>query len=234
MTKTELAPNERLIQLPFSGFYNSSHDIMIDRELDDLFQDDQGDTHTPEDFMAGKSYDYSKIMNAYALEYTTSFEHWLQKEIPELDTLSFKFSGLQSPREYNFDTDRIFAIMSTDDVLALYNACNTPVLRKLITERCTSYDGFISFYSNDLDAWEQQVKGDLVGVLAWDHNQLQILLEATIESLDAEIPDGYDLMERSSSNGVISSIVEEALTEQGLALVNAYYEQRMKQESEVA
>lgn len=70
-------------------------------------------------------------------------------------------SEVVSPREYNFTTDRIFAKFELDDydalVKRLTSLASQPEYRsklaKIIRENHTSYDGFWSFMSNDIEDW---------------------------------------------------------------------------------
>lgn len=70
-------------------------------------------------------------------------------------------SEVVSPKEYNFTTDRIFAIFNVPDysvlVQHLIELGSLPEYRTelaaLIKKNHTSYDGFISFMSNDIEEW---------------------------------------------------------------------------------
>lgn len=68
---------------------------------------------------------------------------------------------VDSPKEYNFRTDRIYAVFEVPDYDALIKRlrglANLPKYRtdlaKLIHKYHTSCDGFISFMSNDIEEW---------------------------------------------------------------------------------
>ena len=63
---------------------------------------------------------------------------------------------MDSPREYNFTTDRVYAHIPVNVVLALFArsaAEGHARLRETIRERFTSYDGFHSHYDTTLDTW---------------------------------------------------------------------------------
>lgn len=68
---------------------------------------------------------------------------------------------ISSPREYNFDTDRIFVTFEVHDYDALVKRLNElgslpeyrTELAAIIKKRHTSCDGFISFMSNDIEEW---------------------------------------------------------------------------------
>lgn len=208
------------IKLPFSGFYESAHDAILDRALESLFEDDQGNSDMPDDF--SKHYDYRKIMEEYAKEYVDCFKEWLSHEL-DIEIPSLEFESLYSPKFYNFETDEITALISPQDVIALYDMVDAGKLEEVVQERHTSRSGFASFYTNDLSLWLEKP------VIEWDCIELSSLLIAamqTVKETDQYEPDAWDVMERASCNGVIDSIVEQAITEEGMALVNQHYERR--------
>lgn len=178
------------IELPFCGFYCSPADDRLDNDAKQYFdKEDDGDDHTPDDFYVDFN-EWASIRLNYAQTYTDCFETWLD----DLDIkLDLKYSGMSSPKEYNFSTDRIFANVPLSQMIKLYRALDKNVLRETIEKRFTSYDGFISYYSNDLDEWikEKPLK-------EWDCNQWGAVLLAAIgdnEILEWEILDndyGYE------------------------------------------
>ena len=98
------------------------------------------------------------------------------------DSCGFKFADMTSPREYNFTTDRLFATCSAAFIKRLWKrskADEHKTLAALIRERFTSYDGFMSHYSNDLEQWPKTLAD-------WDHNELETLLEACLDLAGAD------------------------------------------------
>lgn len=74
--------------------------------------------------------------------------------------VKLSFDEIVSPRYYNFETDRIFAMLEFDRIKkfrahlkGLWEKWEKE-LRKLIRENHTSYDGFISFMDNDYEDWK--------------------------------------------------------------------------------
>lgn len=97
------------------------------------------------------------------------------RETYDADSIGLKFESLQSPREYNFTTDRIFCHVPLKTVRAMFKASAAEDHKRLcarIAERFTSYDGFHSFYRTELNAWLSKPVRD------WDHNEVATLLEA--------------------------------------------------------
>lgn len=185
--------------IPFSGFYNSVHDSALDDTLEQMFSDRDTGCHINEGlfYAAMDKINWRAVHKEYAREYCANFASWLE--------LDLEFDELDSPREYNFTTDRIFCRISEDSLRRAYDRVNTPPLRELVRQRFTSRDGFISFYEPDLDNWPSDVT-------EWDCNQIGTLLMALADqecsnSDGFECWDEYDLMEYDRCNGDIDDMV---------------------------
>lgn len=86
--------------------------------------------------------------------------------------LGLQFESMASPREYNFETDRIFCCIpeaTLDDLLARVDKV---VLAQVVKEQFTSRSGFSSYYSGDVREWLEEP------LSSWDHNQTCALIEA--------------------------------------------------------
>lgn len=154
--------------IPFAGFYESIHSDQLDRELQQIFEDDHGNILDEELFnKANDNLDWQKVFLAYTQDYVKSFADCF-------DLKSLKFQELSSPREYNFTTDLIFCTIDSAEVERLYFECNKDNLNNLITKKFTSRSGFISFYDNSLAAWGSDLS-------KWDANQVGTLIESSIE-----------------------------------------------------
>lgn len=93
-----------------------------------------------------------------------------------VESLRFAFADMTSPREYNFETDRIFVNVPVSVVRKLWTmskADQHKTLSRVAKERHSSRSGFISFYESDWRDWGP--------VATWDHNQLETLLIACCE-----------------------------------------------------
>lgn len=88
--------------------------------------------------------------------------------------IAWEWEELESPRFYNFATDRIFAKVDRVLIRELYRQLmlvdNRWAFELAVKESFTSYDGFSSNYSNDADALAAKPLED------WDHNELKMLL----------------------------------------------------------
>lgn len=179
------------VNLPFSGFYNTKWSDLVDsaeeREIEHFEEyaqaDPNNDAYQPkpearldagelaELFMKHSS--YGAAYAAIALDYVEG----LDREIG--DILGFKqrftFEEMTSPREYNFETDRLFATVPIEVVKAWLaisrRADRHATLAATFKERFTSYDGFHSHYANTIPRKP---------VEDWDHNELGTLLLAVM------------------------------------------------------
>lgn len=220
--------NHRNIRLPFSGFYESmwNSDSNDEQFCEYEANERQREENIPEAEWLTEA-EYSDILLdswknkeyelAVCLEYVNQFNAWAKREC-DID-LDLKYETMTSPREYNFETDRIFCWIPNRVVKALFDKSaedGHAALSEVIEKRCTSRSGFISFYSNDLSkGWLEKP------VLEWDHNELGILLEAVTgfdQNCEWEIyeywPDGlYCEWEQGVDWPKLESMIEAKRTE---------------------
>lgn len=148
--------------IPFSGFYYSIHDERIDEVVEELFQDVDGNTNYRLHDAFCIDVDHEAIHEKYAERYT--------KLIAEKLGVSFEYEELISPRQYNFETDRIFAKLSREDFCKLLKQVRGRKLDDVSREMFTSRSGFRSFYSNRVSQWGK--------IENWDHNQTGAVVAA--------------------------------------------------------
>lgn len=129
------------IVLNFGGFYCSIHDQLIDNELDNYYQDDNGNTL---DYYS-LDIPYKTILNEYSKLYINCFSEWLS-DTYSIDIL-LEFKSLSSPKEYNFSTDKIIAFISKlHESKLLKHFKNDTGFLDYLKQATKSYDGYISFY----------------------------------------------------------------------------------------
>jgi len=176
---------ELKMQFPFRWFYNSIWEDPIDSQME------REATHLVETDNRFKEMDIEEVQNALqdsvkwkdacttiAKEYVRSYGTWLQSELGLSDAdFGWQFDALERPREYNFETDRVFVKVSENVVHLLFEQTNEAILREVIYETFKERSGFIPFYSNDADVWLETPVED------WDHNELGTLLRAWLETL---------------------------------------------------
>ena len=151
------------IRVPFfSGFYNTIWESDTDDAtlMDMLELDEEGVSKLEFDF---KSYsaDITKAI-------TSETEGYFKKTFKGFIGLTFK--ELDSPREYNFRNDVIYANLEVDydtfwkHFLELIEKHKEFVTEKLI-DTWSSRSGFVSFLSTDLDTWLSDIENE--GELGW-------------------------------------------------------------------
>ena len=164
-----------IINIPFAGFYGSKYsgelDPVQERFVEYEVEKNPGLNPDIPNEALWRCADYGKAFDHIARQYVTAFNDYLKQEY-ELD-LDLKFESMTSPREYNFQTDRIFCEISEENVRKLREAVSEPALRHAIKERFTSRSGFISSYPNRLEDWPPLEQGD--------HNELGTLLVALLD-----------------------------------------------------
>lgn len=188
-----------LTTIPFSGFFGTLHDSELDITLEQMFSDPEtGCGHNGGLVQhAFSKCDWGLVHTKYAKKYA--------KALASRFGIDMTFESLQSPREYNFSTDRIFCEISLEEVKRLREATSERLFREEARARFTSGDGFISYYSPDVDDW-----GDIE---TWDHNQVGTLVSAYVEEVNGEPLDQFaefGLMEGSRVNGELGKWIEDA------------------------
>lgn len=189
--------NKEII-VPFQGYYNSLYDDLLE------------DVTELQDFETGEPLAYDDNINWCGMKevlnkiYIEEFQDLFNSETGLNIKLTYK--DMESPREYNFSTDRLFCTISDSDIKALheYATGSQSTFAGVIQERFTSYDGFISFYSNDVLKWIEKP------INTYDHNELEtLLLAALAQECDySEFEqDLYELVrERAICNGELDLI----------------------------
>ena len=165
--------------LEFGGFYESVHSNIIDVAIRDSFQDD----FNFDSFYDSNEYDkidWNSVHNQYSKIYIDILNH-------ELD-LNLKFIKLNSPRFYNFETDKIEAEISDKEFNKLKSEyLNSKEFIDYVNESSKSYDGFISFY-NGIEA----VKKEDEILLNYMFNYILLSISDDIEMALYEVLDEVD------------------------------------------
>lgn len=182
------------IRIPFMGFYQSRLDWEFDRAFEQMFQDSNGCNINSE--LHNRAWN----MVDFSFAYRDAAKDWAEWFIFELKLDGAKFVTVESPREYNFETDRVFIDVPESEVQRIYAETDRVILDRIAAELFTSRSGFISFYDSDVNQW-----GD---VSDWDHNQLYALILSYIETR-GDYNDADDMqdswLESCSSNGDFDS-----------------------------
>lgn len=158
-------PEHFTTTIPFSGFYESIHSVMIDASENQMFTNGDGTFYSElcDDFF--DHVDYKEVNRSYAKAYVKSFS----KEF----NISLVYEDLVSPKFYNFETDRIFVKISRSDLAKMLWKVKGKILKEKARKIFTSRSGFISYYSNNIQDWGR--------ISTWDHNQVGAVLSAYVD-----------------------------------------------------
>ena len=119
--------NKTRFLIDFGGFYHSIHSELIDDRIE-YFEIDEDKVN------------YKETCNSYCIEFINSINDMLE--------LNLKFIQIDSPKFYNYSTDKIEAEINENDFNKLKDTyLNSSEFVDYVNENSKSYDGFISFYN---------------------------------------------------------------------------------------
>jgi|SRR5210317_325476 hypothetical protein len=119
--------NKTRFLIDFGGFYHSVHSDILDIQID-YFEIDEDNVN------------YKETCNSYCNEFIDSLNDMLE--------LNLKFIKIDSPKFYNFSTDKIEAEINENDFNKLKDTyLNSNEFIDYVNENSKSYSGFISFYN---------------------------------------------------------------------------------------
>ena len=142
--------NKIEIQLPFSGFYHSMHDMYIDNFIEyemEYLEAELGYTDEQLSTISDRFYmmDYAPIRKAICEQYISSFNAMFYDE--HNVHLNLEYSKLISPRFYNFETDRLYAFIDESIYNEVVTLINKKDFKEMIEDRYSKRDGFTPFQS---------------------------------------------------------------------------------------
>jgi hypothetical protein len=182
--------------IPFSGFYNSIHDSNIDDAVSQICENrNNGYINQGLSDYLSDNINYRGVFIDYAREYVDNFA-------AELNIKGLKFIELDSPREYNFVTDRILCECSDNEFYRMLKLVKGDALDSTCRKNLTSRSGFSSFYDPNYKTWGNWK--------TWDNNQLSQVIEVYVQSMGDEhgvMFDEYESMVSSIGNSVINNII---------------------------
>lgn len=159
------------IELPFfPGFYESDLENSdtpywaIKEELQ--YYQEECDTPCKELTESDLDFDYKGYEEAVRDGWVDGF----RGNMPEM-VLSLENVGMTSPKYYNFSTDKLWADVELkdgwEDDVRKFMTENADWLRERIKDDWTSYDGFMSFMSNNFDNLAHDEDEDYWGDKSW-------------------------------------------------------------------
>jgi hypothetical protein len=200
----------KTVNIPFfPGFYESFLSFEIDQAIEQERESEEYSQYAPYDvaevFWNHINYQeiYPRVAEAWVNELSDILEE-IAEELgapPHLAKPYLKYLRMVSPREYNFGTDKVDALVSSTLVEWMLAKTSHTTLAKVCKERHTSRDGFISFYNPDYRLWGP--------VNNWDHNQLGTLLLAFFEDHGEEELEEIEerILDRLRDRGAFYQVV---------------------------
>ena len=193
--------------IPFDGFYNSYISSDIEHQIGQQIEWDTDiyDLNEDEQQILWDNYlsvNRSSFYNEIAEHYTDLYIDALSERL-EGFTLKAKFNLLTSPREYNFETDRIFIDIERDHAIDFIKYIIKNYKKELenkIKERFTSRSGFWSHYKNGLDLWTKDYS-------EWDHNQIGTCFEL----FDFDELNFYESLSETIMNNLGNTLGQEGI-----------------------
>ena len=139
--------NKTLVKIPFSGFYNSIHDSIIDSALEyesECYADNDKANDIILDLLNINH--YNKIREELSKVFVEGINElfWYEYDIK----LNLEFYSLKSPKFYNYSTDEIYCYIDNDkinELVALLDNENDFI--EVLKDKYQSHDGFIVFDS---------------------------------------------------------------------------------------
>ena len=138
------------VVVPFDGFYHSYADMYIDSALEseEQYLQELGASEEETERMTSEFLYNDDMQTKICKDYLIYFG--------EEYGIDFEFVELDSPAFYNFRTDVLIAKIPEKQALEIHDKVMTqhyPQFAKLVKEKFTSCDGFISFYPNDAEIY---------------------------------------------------------------------------------
>lgn len=174
------------IELPlFSGFYESifcMYDRYVEYETEYLRSEGKTDKEIAEyidsmDALAGDRAVAEVLPDAFMSLWNVE----IASEHPQLTIKSITYSDMTSPKFYNFETDRIYAMVEMDlQALGDWLKENPDEWGAMLSTRHRTRSGFISFYDHNPESW------DLNDIKYWDHNELATAFLTILDYYDLD------------------------------------------------
>ena len=178
------------------GFYeswiNPMNNGLEEMAIEDAIDEDEGYIKHKKGDHYNVEYDFKEYTKEVSSRINDLFLNKINEIVaniqfePKIKKLFTKVSEeLDSPREYNFSTDRAFIKVEVSKnnlikVIQWIYENYYDELKIAIKEDFTNYDGFLSFYPNDIDIWMNK------DIIKLDHNELSTIFDILID-------DGEDL-----------------------------------------
>ena len=166
----------------FEGFYCSQLDLAENIEVG------EGESYsmTEEQF---DEIDWNKTNENVSKFYLNYFKDELSDFLSQLEVLSLEFIKVDSPKYYNYSTDKLVCNIKVNKnkFLTELQKYNFEVWKQCLKDNFTSYDGFISFYPNDPNEWDELINEEI-----WNDN---IIIETLLKFYLEQNEEFYKIKE---------------------------------------
>jgi hypothetical protein len=193
----------------FQGFYGSG--IEDDNDLEYTIFDNPDDKRmlpVHKNWLVEEITDYIDYSD-YHNELSDAICESICEELESQELISdYKFEGLVSPKYYNFRNDHIDVELEVD-IIHLIELCKKSIegFKEYLKNNYTSYDGFMSSYSNDSDDWFGELSDYTDGLIMNDTGHcIGAILNFLIT--DNEVGCYQDLVYEAASAVYISEYID--------------------------
>ena len=199
--------------LTFGGFYGGLWDQGENEYNEAQFDEALDIVQLTDEWGFGPNY-RNEVAEIYAQDYVDMCNEILDVGLKRVS------QRISSPREYNFETDKIFIEVEIDDytkfIDKLIKFSDNPEYRaklgNMIRERHTSCDGFWSWMSNDIEQWfmfmyEPENSHYTSFFMAY---LMEVMGSEMYENLDVQV---YDYVQESTDLHMLTPETEEAREE---------------------
>lgn len=179
------------IVIPFCGFYESYASSKVDDYIFNYWRDknvkdvNKYEYHQLTEKQKEKwdkfawSDKHDKLVAEYRKDFCVQYAKDFFELLKDESGVRLQFEEgdvvLESPRFYNFTTDRIFVKVGKAGLLELYKKLDKVKFAEKVKEKFTSYDGFASYYDNSIEG------EDWVDVEKYDHNNWLTVVETFVD-----------------------------------------------------
>lgn len=138
----------------FAGFYSSFIGDNLDRQLEN---DEYNRDSSLEYLDISFDYRWEDYKKDVSLAYMKNYIDFISDKLGKLDISNQWYTTIDSPKYYNYTTDRIFQDVKVSEdyfnkIMGLIRD-NIGIADSFFKYHFTSRDGFVSFYSNDVKEW---------------------------------------------------------------------------------
>lgn len=192
----------------FPGFYESILEFPTDDEL--YFIEEKYGEFSPE--ISDKFWDcidYRGYEKEIGRKYLEAYQDRIWAIAEFMKGFTFEFVGIDSPREYNFTTDKLAVNLKaeSESIQFLVHYCinqHRTQFDKYLKDNFTSYDGFWSFWPNNTGDWWGKMRDEALSAADLGFMIMQ-MIHFVLEYSWEGIEEIYYELSQDSLDGVYAS-----------------------------